>query len=145
MRGPNVISAYENDVEGNRASFAGDWLRTGDLGYLDEEGFLFLTGRLHEVINRGGEKVSPLEVEGVLSQHPEVAETAVFALPHSTLGEDVAAAVVLRPGSQSSTTDLRRFLAYRLVASKVPSQIVIVDAIPKARLGNSNGRTWGKS
>ena len=135
VRGPNVISAYENDVAGNRTAFAGDWLRTGDLGYLDAEGFLYLTGRLREIINRGGEKVSPVEVEGVLSQHPEVAETAVFALPHSTLGEDVAAAVVLRPASQSSTTDLRRFLAYRLVASKVPSQIVIVDAIPKGSTG----------
>ncbi|HEX6769713.1 MAG TPA: MupA/Atu3671 family FMN-dependent luciferase-like monooxygenase, partial [Candidatus Binatia bacterium] len=135
VRGPNVISAYENDVDVNRAAFAGGWLHTGDLGYLDEDGFLFLTGRLNEIINRGGEKVSPLEVEGVLSQHPEVAETAVFALPHPTLGEDVAAAVVLRPASQSSPTDLRRFLAYRLATSKIPTQMVLVDAIPKGPTG----------
>jgi natural product biosynthesis luciferase-like monooxygenase protein len=105
------------------------------LGYLDEEGFLFLTGRLREIINRGGEKVSPIEVESVLNQHPEVAETAVFALPHPTLGEDVAAAVVLRSASRSSVADLRRFLAYRLVASKVPAQVVIIDAIPKSPTG----------
>jgi natural product biosynthesis luciferase-like monooxygenase protein len=135
VRGPNVISAYENDQELNHNAFDGDWLHTGDLGYLDEEGFLFLTGRLHEIINRGGEKISPLEVETVLSQHPEVAEAAVFALPHSTLGEEVAAAVALSPASQSSTTDLRRCLAFRLVACKVPTQIVIVDAIPKGPTG----------
>ena len=143
VRGPNVISAYDNDQYPQ--AFDGDWLQTGDLGYLDEDGFLFLTGRLHEIINRGGEKVSPFEVEAVLSQHPEVAETAVFALPHSTLGEEVAAAVVLRPTSKSSTADLRRFLAHRLVASKVPTQIVIVDAIPKGSTGKLQRSRLGET
>jgi len=135
VQGPNVIQAYENDEDSNRSAFSNGWFHTGDLGYRDEDGFLYLTGRLREIINRGGEKISPLEVESVIKQHPEVAEAAVFALPHPTLGEDVVAAVVLRPDSQSSTTDLRRFLSYRLVSSKIPAQMVIVDAITKGPTG----------
>ena len=95
IRGANVTSGYINSPESNNACFARGWFRTGDQGYLDNDGYLFITGRLKEIINRGGEKISPREVEDVILQHPAVAEAITFAMPHETLGEDVAAAVVL--------------------------------------------------
>jgi len=94
-RGENVILAYENNPEANGSSFIDGWLRTGDLGYLDDDGYVFITDRVKEVINRGGEKVSPREVDAALLRHPAVKQAAAFSIPHPTLGEDVAAAVVL--------------------------------------------------
>lgn len=135
LRGANIIRAYENDEEANAAAFVDGWLRTGDQGYLDADGYLYLTGRLHDRINRGGEKVAPAEVEALLLAHPEVAGAVVFPVSHPSLGEDVAAAVVLRKASQSSALDLRRYVATRLTAHKVPSQILIVDEIPSSPTG----------
>ena len=98
VRGPAVFSGYEDDAEANRNAFHDGWFRTGDLGRLDEDGNLFVTGRLKEMINRGGEKILPGEVDEVFASHPAVLEAAAFAVPHPTLGEDVACAVVLREG-----------------------------------------------
>jgi amino acid adenylation domain-containing protein len=111
------------------------WLRTGDLGFLDDDGYLFLTGRLKEVINRGGEKIAPREVDEVLLAHPAVAQAVTFGIPHPTLGEDVGAAVVLREQGSSTDAALRRFVAGRLALFKVPGRVVIVDAIPRSATG----------
>jgi acyl-CoA synthetase (AMP-forming)/AMP-acid ligase II/thioesterase domain-containing protein len=132
IRGPNVCSGYEDaDAE----CFLDGWLRTGDLGYLDADGFLFVTGRLKEQINRGGESISPLEVERVLLRHPDVRDAAVFGMPDERLGEAVAAAVVFVPGRAREVSELREFAAQSLSDAKVPSSIVAVDEIPRTVTG----------
>ena len=135
IRGPNVMQGYVNDPVSNAAAFTDGWFRTGDVGSLDADGYLFLTGRLKELINRGGEKIAPREVEEVLLGHPAVADVAAFAVPHPTLGEDVVAAVVLRPGSAATDGDLRTFAAERVADFKVPRQILILDEIPTGPSG----------
>ena len=135
VRGPAVMKAYRNDAEANRTTFRNGWLHTGDLGRLDEEDFLFVTGRVKEIINRGGEKIFPGEIDEVLAAHPAVAEAVAFGIPHPTLGEDVAAAIVLRPSEQVSVSELRRFTANRLTGFKVPRRILFVDRIPKGPTG----------
>ncbi|MEA2491160.1 MAG: hypothetical protein QOH21_2952, partial [Acidobacteriota bacterium] len=116
------------------------WLRTGDLGYLDEDGHLFVTGRLTDGINRGGEKIAPQEVEAALLEHPAIQEAVAFGVPHPTLGEHVAAAVVLRPGELAAASAIRRFVAERLASFKVPQRIAIVDAIPAGPSGKLQRR-----
>ena len=135
IRGDNVTSGYVNNPGANTTAFASGWFRTGDQGYLDGDGYLTITGRLKEIINRGGEKVSPREVDEALLDHPSVAQAVAFAVPHPTLGEDVAAAVVLRPGAVITTEELRAYAFIRLADFKVPSQIVVVDDIPKGPTG----------
>jgi oxalate---CoA ligase len=135
LRGPTVMSGYLDDPEANRTAFHEGWFRTGDLGRLDHDGFLFVVGRRKEMINRGGKKVSPQEVDSALATHPALAEVASFAIPHRTLGEDVAAAVVLRPGAQASELDLRRFAAEQLAAYKIPRRILFVENIPRTAVG----------
>ena len=108
IRGENVISGYENNPAANAASFTGGWLRTGDRGFLDEDGYLFIQGRIKEIINRGGEKISPREIDEVLLSHPAVQQAVAFAVPHPLLGEDVGAAIVLREGQTVSVQELRR-------------------------------------
>ncbi len=135
IRGPNVTHGYDNNPEANAKAFSNGWFRTGDQGVLDAEGYLTLTGRLKELINRGGEKVSPLEVDTVLMDHPAVAQVVSFALPHATLGEEVAAAVVLREGMACTEQELRDFAAQRLAAFKVPRKVVFVREIPKGATG----------
>ena len=135
IRGPNVTSGYENNPAANAAGFANGWFRTGDQGLLDEEGYLQLTGRLKELINRGGEKVSPLEVDTILMDHPAVAQVVTFAMPHAKLGEEVAAAVVLREGMELTERQLRDFCAERLADFKVPRKVVFLAEIPKGATG----------
>ena len=135
VRGPNVTPGYENNPEANAASFAGGWFRTGDQGYIDEQGYLFLTGRLKEIINRGGEKISPREIDEVLLDHPAVAQALTFAIPHPTLGEDIGSAVVLRKGRVATRAELRAFAAQRLAAFKVPRTVVLLEEIPKGSTG----------
>jgi acyl-CoA synthetase (AMP-forming)/AMP-acid ligase II len=135
VRGPAVTSGYMDNPEANEAAFRHGWFHTGDIGHLDSEGFLFLTGRLKEMINRGGEKIIPQEVDEALVAHPAVAEAAVFAVAHQTLGEDMVAAVVLRSGAAASELELRRFAATRLAAFKVPRRIVFLDALPRTVTG----------
>jgi acyl-CoA synthetase (AMP-forming)/AMP-acid ligase II len=135
IRGANVTSGYENNPQANSAAFCDGWFRTGDLGRLDEAGYLFLTGRIKEIINRGGEKVSPREIDEVLLDHPAVATAVAFAMPDARLGEEIAAAVVTRPGATVSEQELMRFAAGRVVDFKVPRRIVFVDEIPKGPTG----------
>lgn len=135
IRGAGVTRGYEANPEANAKAFTGGWFRTGDQGHLDAEGYLFLTGRLKEIINRGGEKISPREIDEILLQHPAVAQAVAFARPHPTLGEDVAAAVVLRPGLAASDQELRAFAFDRLAPFKVPATVVVVSQIPKGPTG----------
>jgi acyl-CoA synthetase (AMP-forming)/AMP-acid ligase II len=135
IRGPNVTKGYEANPEANAKAFTNGWFRTGDQGMFDEDGFLLLTGRLKELINRGGEKVSPLEVDGVLSAHPAVAQVLCFAIPHAKLGEEVGAAVVLREGAELTERELRDFAAKSLADFKVPRKVVFVPEIPKGATG----------
>ena len=135
IRGPNVTKGYEANPEANAKAFTLGWFRTGDQGMFDEDGFLLLTGRLKELINRGGEKVSPLEVDGVLSAHPAVAQALCFAIPHAKLGEEVGAAVVLREGMELTERELRDFAAKQLADFKVPRKVVFVPEIPKGATG----------
>jgi acyl-CoA synthetase (AMP-forming)/AMP-acid ligase II len=135
IRGPNVTAGYEANPEANAKAYTNGWFRTGDQGAFDEDGFLTLTGRLKELINRGGEKVSPLEVDGVLSGHPAVAQALTFAIPHAKLGEEVGAAVVLREGMECSERELRDFCAQHLADFKVPRKVVFLPEIPKGATG----------
>ncbi|HWO72081.1 MAG TPA: acyl--CoA ligase [Dehalococcoidia bacterium] len=135
VKGPNVTSGYESNPAANEASFTRGWFRTGDQGYLDEDGYLFLTGRIKEIINRGGEKVSPREVDEVLLQHPAVAQAVAFAMPHERLGEEVAAAVVLREGATADERELREHAARHLADFKVPKTILVLQDIPKGPTG----------
>ena len=133
IRGPNVFSGYEDDAAANAAQFRDGWFLTGDLGRLDPEGDLFLVGRLKQLINRGGEKVNPQEVDDALLTHPAVAEAASFPVPHPTLGEDVAAAVVLR--SPADPGELRAHLLGHLAAFKVPGRIDVRRSLPRNAVG----------
>jgi acyl-CoA synthetase (AMP-forming)/AMP-acid ligase II len=135
VRGETVIDGYENNPEANRSSFTDGWFRTGDEGHLDEDGYLFLTGRLKEQINRGGEKISPIEVEEVILAHPAVAEAVVFALPDDKLGEESAAMIVLAPDQALSDDGLRSYLSERLAAFKIPRRILFSAEIPKGPTG----------
>ena len=135
VRGSTVIAGYLNASAINRARFSDGWYKTGDIGSLDEDGFLTLRGRKDELINRGGEKISPVEIDDALMRHPAVAEAAAFAVPDSRLGEDIAAAVVLRPGATATPGELRKHLQNRLTPFKVPQRIVIRDQLPKGQIG----------
>src|SRR5262249_26437014 len=135
IRGRDVFAGYENNPEANAKAWSNGWFRTGDQGYLDDMGYLWLTGRLKEMINRGGEKVSPIEVETALLGHPSVVQAVAFAIPHPMLGEEVAAAVVLRDGERAGEHELREFVAARVAQFKVPRLIVFLDAIPKGPTG----------
>jgi acyl-CoA synthetase (AMP-forming)/AMP-acid ligase II len=135
IRGPNVTAGYENNPKANAEAFTDGWFRTGDQGVIDADGYLTITGRLKEIINRGGEKVSPREVDEILMDHPAVAQVVCFAMPHPRLGEDVAAAVVLREGQQADERALQAFVASRAADFKVPRRILIVEEIPKGATG----------
>ena len=135
IRGPNVTAGYANNPKANAEAFSDGWFRTGDQGVIDAEGYLSITGRLKEIINRGGEKISPREVDEVLMDHPSVAQVVTFSVPHDKLGEDVAAAVVLREGRAATERELRDFVATRLADFKVPRKILLIDEIPKGATG----------
>jgi acyl-CoA synthetase (AMP-forming)/AMP-acid ligase II len=135
IKGGNVTAGYENNPDANATAFTDGWFRTGDQGYQDSDGYLFLTGRIKEIINRGGEKVSPREVDEVLLQHPAVAQAVAFAVPHERLGEEVAAAVVLAEGASADERELRDHAARLLADFKTPKHIVILPDIPKGATG----------
>ncbi len=136
IRGQNVTLGYANNPEANANAFPGEgWFRTGDQGRIDDEGYLFLTGRLKEIINRGGEKISPREVDEILLDHADVRQALTFAMPHPTLGEAVAAAVVLRDNATADALALRHFATDHLADFKVPEKVVILDEIPKGPTG----------
>jgi len=135
IRGPNVTGGYAGNPEANRTAFVDGWFRTGDQGFLDDEGYLYITGRLKELINRGGQKISPREIDEALLEHPAVRQAVAFAVPHPRLGEGIAAAVVTEPGPPPAESELRRYLARKLAPYKVPQQIVFVESIPKGPSG----------
>jgi acyl-CoA synthetase (AMP-forming)/AMP-acid ligase II len=135
IRGANVTPGYQNNPAANEAAFTGGWFRTGDQGVMDEEGYLRITGRLKEIINRGGEKISPREVDEVIMDHPAVAQVVTFGMPHEKLGEDVAAVVVLKQGAQVTERELQKFIGARLSDMKVPRRILFMDEIPKGATG----------
>jgi oxalate---CoA ligase len=135
IRGPNVTAGYESNPKANAEAFTHGWFRTGDQGVMDEEGYVTLTGRLKEIINRGGEKISPREVDEILMDHPAVAQVVCFGMPHPKLGEEVAAAVVLREGQTATERDLQAFVAGRAAEFKVPKKILVMDEIPKGATG----------
>jgi oxalate---CoA ligase len=135
IRGDSVTQGYENNPEANATGFTDGWFRTGDQGVLDDEGFLTITGRLKEIINRGGEKIAPLEVDNVLMGHDAVTQAVTFAMPHKKLGEDVAAAVVLSESARTDEKSLRAFVAEHLADFKVPRRIVVLEEIPKGATG----------
>jgi acyl-CoA synthetase (AMP-forming)/AMP-acid ligase II len=135
IRGPNVTAGYVANPAANASAFTGGWFRTGDQGVLDADGYLAITGRLKELINRGGEKISPREVDDLLMTHPAVAQAVTFALPHDKLGEEVAAAIVLREGRNATERELRDFVSARLADFKVPRKVVFLAEIPKGATG----------
>jgi acyl-CoA synthetase (AMP-forming)/AMP-acid ligase II/acyl carrier protein len=135
VQGLNVMSGYEDNPEANEAAFCDGWFRTGDQGYLDQDGYLFITGRLKEFINRGGEKIAPREVEEALLAHPGVAQAVSFPVPHPRLGEDVAAAVVLRDGASVMPTELQQSVSKRLADFKVPRRLLVIPEIPLGSTG----------
>ncbi|MEY3981874.1 MAG: hypothetical protein RLZZ281_743 [Pseudomonadota bacterium] len=135
IRGDNVTKGYENNPKANADAFTKGWFRTGDQGVMDKDGYVTLTGRLKEIINRGGEKISPVEVDEVLMDHPAVMQVVTFAVPHEKLGEEVGAAVVLREGMTATDQEIRAFAATKLADFKVPRKIVILAEIPKGATG----------
>jgi acyl carrier protein len=135
IRGQNITRGYENNPAVNALAFVNGWFRTGDQGVIDSRGYLSLTGRLKEIINRGGEKIAPREIDEVLLRHPAVQEAAAFAMPHATLGETIGAAVVPRDGIILEEVDIRTFALTHLPDFKVPARIVILAEIPKGPTG----------
>ncbi len=135
IRGPNVTVGYVNNPSANQSAYEHGWFHTGDQGTMDAEGYVRVTGRLKEIINRGGEKISPREVDEVLMDHPAVAQVVCFGVPHDKLGEEVGAAIVLRDGQSATEQEIRSFAATRLADFKVPKKVLILDEIPKGATG----------
>ena len=135
IRGENVFDGYLDNAEANAQSFQAGWFLTGDLGYLDAEGDLFLTGRAKDMINRGGEKINPGEVDAALMAHPDIEEAACFAVAHGTLGEDIAGAVTAKDGAQPDPQRIRQFLAQTLTRHKIPARIEVMPDLPRTPVG----------
>jgi len=135
IRGENVMNGYENNPDANKIAFVNGWFRTGDQGYLDSDNYLFITGRIKEIINRGGEKISPREIDDVLMEHPAIAQAMTFSIPHAQLGEDIGVAIVFHKNSGDTERGIKEFVAKRLADFKIPRRIIIVDDIPKGPTG----------
>ena len=135
IKGPNVMQAYENNPKANADAFYDGWFRTGDQGVMDDDGYVAIVGRLKEIINRGGEKISPREVDEIIMEHPAVHQCVTFAMPHEMLGEEVAAAIVLRQGATATDKELRDFASAKLAPFKVPKKVLILDQIPVGATG----------
>jgi len=140
VRGPALTEGYLNDPKATAAAFADGWFRTGDLGHLDSDGFLYLNGRIKEIINRGGEKIAPQTVEAVLLANPAVEEAAAFAVPDAKYGEDVNAAVVLQPDTEATEADLKGYCQARLAPFEVPARIYLLDRFPRTSKGDADRR-----
>ncbi|KAK9759586.1 Peroxisomal-coenzyme A synthetase [Basidiobolus ranarum] len=141
IKGENVTKGYLNNAAANESSFTKDgWFRTGDQGKIDKEGYLFLTGRIKELINRGGEKISPLEVDSTLLHHPKVSEVVCFAVPDEMYGQEVHAAVIPKKGETVSEEELQTFCKQSLASFKIPKKIYITDFFPKTATGKIQRR-----
>ena len=140
VRGPLVFDGYLDDPDLTARSFTGEWFRTGDLGHVDEDGYVFITGRLAELINRGGEKISPVEIDHAIEALPGVREAGTFGVPHPTLGEELVAAVVLEPDATLGTAEILAHVRDRLGARQVPRHVYVVDALPRTDAGKLRRR-----
>ena len=135
IKGESVTKGYINNIEANNSSFANGWFRTGDQGFYDREGFLQLTGRIKEIINRGGEKISPLEIDNAIMEHESIFQGISFPIYHSKLGEEVAAAIILKQDHKLTALELKNFLKKKLSSFKIPQKIIFLDEIPKGKTG----------
>ncbi len=135
IKGDSVIKEYIDNDSANKESFLNNWFKTGDLGFIDEGGYLTISGRIKEVINRGGEKISPREIDEVFMLHPSVDQAVAFSIKHPKLGEDICIAIVLKPSSECTVGDLKEFVSSKLAKFKIPKKIMIVDFIPKGPTG----------
>ncbi|KAM5572505.1 oxalate--CoA ligase [Rosa sericea] len=140
IRGPNVTKGYKNNPEANKAAFTFGWFHTGDVGFLDSDGYLHLVGRIKELINRGGEKISPIEVDAVLLSHPEIAQAVCFGVPDDKYGEEINCAIIPREGSSIDEEEVLRFCKKNLAAFKVPKRVFITDSVPKTATGKIQRR-----
>ncbi|EEF51385.1 probable CoA ligase CCL9 [Ricinus communis] len=140
IRGPNVTKGYKNNPEANKAAFQFGWFHTGDLGYLNSDGYLHLVGRIKELINRGGEKISPIEVDAVLLSHPEIAQAVAFGVPDDKYGEEINCAIIPRDGSNIDEAEVLRYCKKNLAAFKVPKKVFITDTLPKTASGKIQRR-----
>ena len=140
IRGPNVTKGYKNNPEANKAAFTFGWFHTGDVGFLDSDGYLHLVGRIKELINRGGEKISPIEVDAVLLSQPEIAQAVCFGVPDDKYGEEINCAIIPREGSSIDEAEVLRFCKKNLAAFKVPKKVFITDSVPKTATGKIQRR-----
>uniref|UniRef100_A0A7N0ZYV3 Oxalate--CoA ligase n=1 Tax=Kalanchoe fedtschenkoi TaxID=63787 RepID=A0A7N0ZYV3_KALFE len=140
IRGANVTRGYKNNPEANKSAYQFGWFHTGDIGYLDDEGYLHLVGRIKELINRGGEKISPIEVDAVLLSHPDIAQAVAFGVPHDKYGEEINCAVIRREGSELNEEDVIKFCKSNLAAFKVPKRVFLTDSVPKTATGKIQRR-----
>jgi acyl-CoA synthetase (AMP-forming)/AMP-acid ligase II len=138
VSGPSVITQYDGGLEADTKSFVDGWFRTGDEGCIDEDGFLTLTGRIKEMINRGGEKISPSEIDAILLSHTTISEAVTFAVPHPIWGEEVAAAVVV--SSSVTEAEIITYCAQNIAEFKCPKKVFIVDSIPRTATGKVQRR-----
>nr|WGU11316.1 4-coumarate:CoA ligase 1 [Crinum x powellii] len=140
IRGENVTKGYKNNAEANRTGFLHGWFHTGDVGYMDEDGYLHLVGRIKELINRGGEKISPIEVDAVLLSHPDVAQAVAFGVPDHKYGEEINCAIIPREGAKIEAEDISNYCKKNMAAFKVPKKIFITDSLPKTATGKIQRR-----
>jgi len=135
LRGPNVMVGYYKNTEATAEALRGGWLHTGDVGYLDEDGYLFITDRMKDMIIKGGYNLYPSEIEGYLEAHPAIAEVSVIGIPDSKYGEEVMAFIVRRPDQELVEEDIIEFAKAKMTPFKAPSQVKFIDALPKSLVG----------
>ena len=145
IKGDNVTLGYDNNPEANKSSFTNGWFRTGDQGYFDQNGYLKISGRLKEIINKGGEKISPLEVDNVLMDHPLIEQAVCFGYEDKMLGEDIAAAIIVKEGKNCSETDVKTYAQEKLAKFKIPKKIFFVNEIPKGATGKLQRNVLAKN
>lgn len=141
IRGENVTKGYLNNPEANKSSFTkGGFFRTGDQGKQDQDGYVIITGRIKELINKGGEKISPIELDNVLTRHPKVDDAVSFAIPDEMFGQEVAVAIVLKKGETLTADELKKWVADKLAKFKVPKKVYFTDIMPKTATGKVQRR-----
>ncbi len=145
IKGDNVTLGYDNNPEANKNSFTNGWFRTGDQGYFDQNGYLKISGRLKEIINKGGEKISPLEVDNVLMDHPLIEQAVCFGYEDKMLGENIAAAIIVKEGKNCSETDVKTYAQEKLAKFKIPKKIFFVNEIPKGATGKLQRNVLAKN
>ena len=145
IKGDNVTLGYDNNPVANKNSFTNGWFRTGDQGYFDQNGYLKISGRLKEIINKGGEKISPLEVDNVLMDHPFIEQAVCFGYEDKMLGEDIAAAIIVKEGKNCSEIDVKTYAQEKLAKFKIPKKIFFVSEIPKGATGKLQRNVLAKN